>query len=96
MQFEWKKTENCFAGSRSYDYRLPLPVRSFKTCLVGWVIEENHSYRRPVLTARKAGLILRGILDRHVIKVSFPETSWQADKAVFDDWLAGLEVDDHA
>jgi len=90
MLFEVKKVDNCFADSRSYEYRLPLDGQSFSALLAGWEVSENHKYRRPLFTADRDGVNIKGILKAHIIKVSFPEQSWEEEKAGFDRWLASL------
>jgi len=95
MQYEVKKTENCFADSRTYEYRLPLDGERFSRLLSGWgdwEISENHKFRRPLFTADRDGVNVKGILKANVIKVSFPEDRWEAEKADFERWLT-LQVE---
>jgi len=88
MQFEVAKTENCFAHSQSYEYRLPIDGQSFSALLEGWEIKEYHKYRRPLFTADRGGMNIKGILKATTIKVSFPEERWESEKADFERWLS--------
>jgi len=90
MQYDVKKVENCFAESRSFEYRLPLDGQSFSALLVGWDIKENHKFRRPLFTADNDGVNIKGILKANVVKVSYPENRWEAAKADFERWLESL------
>ena len=92
MQFEVKKSENCFADSRSYEYRLPVDGQSFSCLLDGWEIKENHKFRRPLFTADKDGLNIKGILKANTIKVSYPEDRWQVEKESFERWLESAQT----
>ena len=88
MRYEVKKTENCFVDSQTYEYKLPLDGQSFAALLSGWEVRENHKYRRPLFTADKDGVNIKGVLKAGVIKVSFPENGWEAEKADFESWLS--------
>jgi hypothetical protein len=88
MQFQCQKTENCFTHSQTYEYRLPLTVEAFANHLGSWEIFINRRYRRPMLTANRQGVNIKGILNRQIIKVSFPEAIWEEEKASFDQWLS--------
>lgn len=90
MVFESSKTENCFVDSRTYEYRLPVTAEAFRALLDGWDVHENHKYRRPMFTADKNGINIKGVLSGAVITVSFPENRWEAEKAAFEAWLGGL------
>ena len=81
MRFECKKTENCFAASETWEYRLG-----------GWQIKENRNYRRPMMTADRGGVNIKGVLAGNVIRVSFPEDNWEAEKIRFEDWLSGEDA----
>ena len=91
MRFEVKKVENCFADSRSFEYRLPIEGREFTSLLAGWEIKENHKFRRPLFTADRDGVNIKGILKASVIKVSFPEDCWEGKKADFEQWLMTID-----
>ena len=87
MRFECKKTEDCFAASLTWEYRLPISSRELEGRLTGWTVAENHRYRRALMTADKGAVNIKGILDSPVIKVSYPENGWEAEKAAFESWL---------
>jgi hypothetical protein len=87
MEFEVKKVENCFNDSRTFEYLLPLDGHGFSALLAGWEVRENHKFRRPLFTADKDGVSIKGILKANVVKVSFPEDRWESEKAEFERWL---------
>ncbi len=89
MLFECKKTENCFADSSTYEYRLPVTAAELGSRLGGWRVEENRRYRRPLLTAEKDGVVIKGILDSRVVKVSFQTEAEAREKAEFEKLLSG-------
>jgi len=90
MRFEVKKVDNCFVDSRSYEYRLPIDGQSFSALLDEWEVKENHKYRRPLFSADRAGVNVKGILKANVVKASFPECRWETEKASFERWLESL------
>jgi hypothetical protein len=92
MKFEYKKTENCFADSQTFEYKLPVDSHTFIGFLGSWELKENYKYRRPMFTAEKNGVNLKGVLKSNVIKASFPGENWAAEKQRFEDWL-GMIVD---
>ena len=89
MRFEVKKAENCFSDSQSYEYKLPIDGQSFAGLLVGWEVKEHHKYRRPMFTADRDGVNVKGILKANIIKVSFPGHCWETKKNDFERWLRG-------
>ena len=95
MRFEVKKAENCFADSQSYEYRLPLDGQSIAAMLDGWEVKENHKYRRPMFTADRDGVNIKGILKANIIKVSFPGNRWETEKTGFERWLASAGCADN-
>lgn len=90
MRFECKKTENCFADSQTYEYRLPTDGESFASRLSDWETRRNMKLRRPVFVADRAGVNIKGVLASDTIKVSFPAQSSETDKAAFEAWLGGI------
>ena len=91
MRFEVKKTENCFSDSLTYEYRLPLSGQSFAALLDGWKVKENHTFRRPLFVADRNGVNIKGILKANVVKASFPEVRWEAEKERFERWLQSID-----
>jgi hypothetical protein len=87
MEFECRKTENCFSDSQTWEYRLQETAEDFEKRLEGWKVEENRRFRRPMMTAERGEVKLKGILASGVIRVSFPDTAWQKEKAAFEEWL---------
>ena len=84
MRFEVKKVDNCFVDSLSFEYRLPVDGQQFSSLLTGWEVKENHKFRRPLFTADNNGVNVKGILKANVIKVSYPQESWEKDKEEFE------------
>lgn len=94
MRYDCKKAENCFEHSFTFEYRLPITAKELSKRLSGWAVAENHSYRRAILTADRDGVELKGILDGKLIRASFPENSWEKNKAAFESWLLSEEERD--
>jgi len=92
MRFEVKKVENCFADSLSFEYRTSLDGQSLSSMLRGWEVKENHKFRRPMFTADKGGVNIKGILKANIVKVSFPEGRWEAEKEDFERWLESIDT----
>ena len=77
MKFRCKKTENCFAGAQTYEYELPITGQELTALLGGCDITENHRFRRPVFSARRGGMEIKGILAARVVKVNYTEENWE-------------------
>ena len=92
MQYEVVKVDNCFAESQTYEYRLPVDGQAFCARLTGWEVKENHKFRRPLFSADRDGINIKGILRANTVKVSFPDGSWEAGKADFESWLGSLPL----
>jgi len=92
MKFECKKTENCFADAQTYEYRLPISGEAFSRFLSGWEVRVNAKLRRPVFLADKNGVHVKGLLAHNVIRASFPQSRWEAEKAAFETWLGGIDA----
>lgn len=91
MNFECKKTENCFSDSQTYEYRLPITAESFLHTLDGtWQTRCNLKLRRPVFLAERNGVHIKGILAGTVIRVSFPNDSWEAHKKLFEEGITTI------
>lgn len=91
MKFACKKTENCFAEARTYEYELPVTGEELCRLLIGWKIKENHRFRRPVFSARKGMLEIKGILAAHVVKVNYTAENWKEEKEQMEQWLEQME-----
>lgn len=88
MIIECKKTENCFADSQTYEYRIAVTAEEFLDNLDDtWQIRCNHKLRRPTFFAEKDALRIKGILKGSVIRVSFPNDNWETYKIDFETWL---------
>ena len=92
MKFRCKKTENCFAGARTYEYELPVTGQELAGRLAGWEVKENHRFRRPVFSARKDGVEIKGILAAQMVKVNYTEENWEREKKGLERWLEETEV----
>lgn len=91
MDFQWKKVENCFADSKTFEYRLPVAGEAFIPRLISYRVKVNDKFRRPLFTAENGeGIRVRGILREPIVKVSFPERNWEEAKAAFEKWLEEL------
>ena len=88
MIFTSKKTENCFADSETYEYRLPITGEQLLSRLAGWEIRKNCKLRRPVGIAQKDGVTVKTVLAGQLARVSFPQESWQQEKEKFESWLS--------
>ena len=91
MIYRCKKVENCFAGARTYEYELPVTGEELLSFLEGWERRENHKFRRPVFSAKRDGLEIKGILAAHVVKVNYPEDRWEEEKERLEQWLDQTE-----
>ncbi len=94
MRYRCKKTENCFAGARTYEYELPVTGGELLVFLEGWEIRENHRFRRPVFSAKRNGLEIKGILASCVVKVNYTEEGWEKEKGELEAWLEGIGPED--
>lgn len=90
MNYRWKKTENCFAQARTYEYELPVTGAELLAYLDGWEIRENHTFRRPVFSARKDGLEIKGILAANVVKINYTAEGWEKEKEGVEEWLGSI------
>lgn len=92
MNYRCKKTENCFAGARTYEYELPVTGTEFLTYLKDWEIRENHKFRRPVFSAKKDGLEIKGILASCLIKINYTAVGWEKEKERMETWIRSIET----
>ena len=90
MNFQVKKSENCFSDCETYEYLLPLTGKELLGFLNGWCIRVNQKLRRPAAIAEKNGVILKCTLDGNVFRVSFPCSTHSAKKEAFEDFLRNL------
>lgn len=92
MNIECKKTNNCFADSQTYEYRLPVTVEEFAARLEGWQLRRNERLRRPVLIGERGRVKAKGVLSGDLLRVSYPDDRWEAEKEAFENWMEGLYV----
>ena len=88
MNYSCKKTENCFTESQTWEYALPVNGEAFSALLpADWSIRQNTRLRRPVFIAEHEGITIKGMLEGQIIRVSFPNESWEEIKHDFEAWL---------
>ena len=90
MEFTCKKTENCFSDSQTFEYDLPVTGRELLPLLDGWESRTNERLRRPAFSADRDGVNIKGILVFDVVKVSYPDGGWEAEKERFERWLSNV------
>lgn len=91
MKFVCKKAENCFAEAQTYEYELPITGAELCRLLAGWEIKENYRFRRPVFSARRGELEVKGILASHVVKINYTKKDWKREKERMEQWLEQTE-----
>ena len=92
MKFQCKKVENCFAEARTYEYRLPVTGQELAGRLSGFTVTENHRFRRPVFSAKRDGLEVKGILAANVVKINYTAGNWEKEKQEMEEWLEKQEL----
>ncbi|MCL1846599.1 MAG: hypothetical protein FWF91_01360 [Coriobacteriia bacterium] len=93
MRFESKKIENCFTDAENHEYRIEVTGEEFLLLLKEKTasVKVNRQLRRPAFMAElKDGTRLKGILEKPVIKVGYPQDSAAEQKALFESWLSSL------
>lgn len=96
MRYRRKKVENCFKEARTYEYELPVTGQELIGLLRGWEVRENHKFRRPVFSARKGDLEIKGILSARVVKVNYPAERWEQEKEELERWLEETEAEERS
>lgn len=91
MRFVCKKAENCFAEAQTYEYELPVTGEELCRLLEGWEIKENHRFRRPIFSAHRDQLEVKGILASHVVKINYTKENWKTEKEQMERWLEQAE-----
>ena len=92
MEFKWKKTENCFAEARTYEYELPITGEELAARLEGFEVKENHRFRRPVFSAKKGALEVKGILKEKVVKINYTAENWEEEKNRMEACMKNQEI----
>lgn len=87
MDFKCKKVENCFSEARTYEYELPVTGRELTLLLEGFVVKENHRFRRPVFSAQKGQVEIKGILSSNIVKINYTAGGWEEEKQQMEKWL---------
>ena len=91
MEFKCKKVENCFAEARTYEYELPVTGRELAFLLEGFIVKENHKFRRPVFSARKGQVEIKGLLSSNIVKINYTAEGWEEEKQQMEKWLQELK-----
>jgi len=88
MDFKYKKIENCFADSQTYEYQIPIVAEEFLALLDdSWESRRNMKLRRPVFVSEKGSIHIKGVLAGNLLRVSFKNDSWQREKELFEEFL---------
>lgn len=90
MNFQVKKSENCFSDCETYEYLLPLTGKELLSILKGWNIRLNQKLRRPAAIAEKNGVVLKCTLSGNLFRISFPNTTQPGLKDEFEHFLRRL------
>ena len=93
MKFQCKKVENCFEEARTYEYRLPITGGELAARLPGFQVTENRRFRRPVFSAKKDGVEVKGILEARVVKINYTAGNWEEEKKRMEQWLERQETE---
>ncbi|MFR5336141.1 MAG: radical SAM protein [Blautia producta] len=91
MEFKCKKVENCFAEARTYEYELPVTGKELAFLLEGFIVKENHKFRRPVFSARKGQVEIKGLLSSNIVKINYTAEGWEEEKQQMEKWLQELK-----
>ena len=88
MEFEVRKTENCFVNSETYEYSLPIGAEKFlKLIEDDYNVRLNTRLRRPVFIAESEDIKIKAVLKSQKIRVSFSEERWESLKEEFEAFL---------
>lgn len=88
MEFEVRKTENCFVNSETYEYSLPIRAEEFlKLIEDDYSVRLNTRLRRPVFIAESEDIKIKAVLKSQRIRVSFNDERWERLKDEFEHFL---------
>lgn len=92
MEFEVKKTENCFVNTETYEYSLPITAEDFlKLIEDDYNVRLNMKLRRPVFIAESEDIKIKAVLKSQKIRVSFNEERWEELKEEFEAFLSSSD-----
>lgn len=92
MEFEVRKTENCFVNSETYEYALPVTAEDFLKLIEGsYSVRLNERLRRPVFIAESDNIKIKAVLKSKKIRVSFDEARWEELKEEFEAFLSSSD-----
>ena len=92
MEFEVRKTENCFVNSETYEYSLPIGAEEFlKLIEDDYNVRLNTRLRRPVFIAESEEIKIKAVLKSQKIRVSFDEARWEELKEQFEAFLSSSQ-----
>lgn len=91
-QWTCEKIENCFADTQTYAYYLPFPVTEEMLLREqgDGELKIKKNFRRPCyFLDLKNGIRIKGLLEDDIMKVSFPNDSWEMRKQEFETGKCG-------
>ncbi len=92
MEFDVRKTENCFVNSETYEYSLPIRAEEFlKLIEDDYNVRLNTRLRRPVFIAESEDIKIKAVLKSQKIRVSFDEARWEELKEQFEAFLSSSQ-----
>lgn len=88
MEFEVRKTENCFVNTETYEYSVPITAEDFlKLIEDDYNVRLNMKLRRPVFIAESEDIKIKAALKSQKIRVSFNEERREELKEKFEAFL---------
>lgn len=57
----------------------------------GFIVKENHKFRRPVFSARKGQVEIKGLLSSNIVKINYTAEGWEEEKQQMEKWLQELK-----
>ncbi len=92
MEFEVRKTENCFVNTETYEYSVPITAEDFlKLIEDDYNVRLNMKLRRPVFIAESEDIKIKAVLKSQKIRVSFNEERWEELKEEFEAFLSSSD-----
>ncbi len=92
MEFEVRKTENCFVNTETYEYSVPITAEDFlKLIEDDYNVRLNTKLRRPVFIAESEDIKIKAVLKSQKIRVSFNEECWKELKEEFEAFLSSSD-----
>ena len=88
-KFKVKKVDNCFKNNQTYEYKLNLEINEeFLTKLQELGEVEIKNFRRPIFMINcKNENKIKGVINSKIIRISFPDDTWELNKEKFEKFL---------